>query len=184
VRKIALFCNFQVERFAQAVAPAGAFHPRSSTSLTGNALSRWHSSWRTFNDSDISVVEALKHGGVAVQVLRLDAEQIIAENIVEKLGRADTFVVRESSATVRVNRVILLGICLGMQLAIVEFARNLVGFADPNPIEYDTKINYPVIDVLGALRRRRTCVISRMEVAHRRSTRRKGSARNKDIGSR
>jgi hypothetical protein len=66
--------------------------------------------------------------GVPLQVLRLDAKQITA-------GQADTFAVRESSATARVDRVLFLRICRRKQLAVVKFA-------GVNPIKFDTKTNH------------------------------------------
>jgi hypothetical protein len=135
--------------------------------LTGSLLSRSCSSERAIYDSDKSVIQALKHGCVAVQVLRLDAEQITAENIAEKLGPADTFVVRESSATRRVNRVLVLRLCRETQLAVVKVA-------GANRIKCDTRTNDPGMSVS----------YPELAVVQRRSTGRKRSVKGKDIDSR
>jgi hypothetical protein len=135
-----LFCNGPVEWLAQMLAPPGTVGPPPSVLPTGSLLSRWCSSERAIYNSDVSVIEALKHCRVAVQVLRLDAEQITAENIAEKLGRADTFVVRESSATARLNQALVLRLCRETQLAVVKFA-------GANRIKCDTKTNDPGMPV-------------------------------------
>ncbi len=48
----------------------------------------------------------------------------------------------------RENKVPYLGLCLGMQLMVVEFARHLVGSDDPNSTEFDRSTHYPVIDLM------------------------------------
>jgi CTP synthase (UTP-ammonia lyase) len=50
----------------------------------------------------------------------------------------------------RTDRVPFLGICLGMQFAVVEFARNVLGWADANPTEFDSATEHPVIHFLLA----------------------------------
>jgi CTP synthase len=118
----------------------------------------------TLHDSYISVVEALKHGGIphglGVQLLWIDAEELEQENVADRLAGADGLIVpggfgdRGSSGMIaaiqyaRTHRMPFLGICLGMQLAVVEFARNVLGWADANSTEFDSATEHPVIHFL------------------------------------
>ena len=93
-------------------------------------------------DSYISVIESLYHAGFAnnvkVKVQLVDSETITKENVAEKLSRFDGVVVPggfgnrgiegkiETIKYVRENKIPFLGICLGMQMAVVEFARNVL----------------------------------------------------------
>lgn len=48
----------------------------------------------------------------------------------------------------RENKIPFLGICLGMQLAVIEFARNVMGMSGANSTEFDKDTKYPVIDIM------------------------------------
>ena len=116
------------------------------------------------HDAYISVVEALKHGGIAskatVNILWIDSEQVTEENVAEKLARADGILVPggfgdrgiegkiQAIRYARERRIPYLGLCLGMQLAIVEFARDVVGFSDAHSIELNPRTVHPVIDLM------------------------------------
>jgi CTP synthase len=120
--------------------------------------------YTNLHDSYISVVEALKHGGIAhgvgVQLLWIDAEEIDAETAAEKLADANGLIVpggfgdRGSLGMMaaikyaRTRKLPFLGICLGMQLAVVEFARNVIGWDDANSTEFNPETGHPVIDIL------------------------------------
>ena len=96
------------------------------------------------HDAYISVVEALKHGGIfshtTVNIKWIDSETVTAENAEELLGDVDGILVPggfgdrgiegkiEAIHYARTHKVPFLGLCLGMQLSIVEFARNVVGY--------------------------------------------------------
>ena len=115
-------------------------------------------------DAYISVVEALKHAGYAndaeVKINWIDANQLTAENAAELLGSADGIIVpggfgqRGTEGKIQVIRyareqdVPMLGICLGMQLTCVEFARHVLGLADANSAELNPDTPYPIIDLM------------------------------------
>ncbi len=112
-------------------------------------------------DAYLSVAEALKHAGihlgVEVEIDWLDAEEAGLEGALE---RADGILVPggfggrgiEGKITAarfaREHGVPYLGICLGMQIAVVEFARNVCGMEGANSSEFDPETPYPVIDLL------------------------------------
>jgi CTP synthase len=115
-------------------------------------------------DAYISVVEALKHAGFAydadIEVDWINAEYINAENAAEKLQNCDGILVPGgfgdrgvegkivATKYARENNVPFFGICLGMQLASVEFARSIMNFEDAHSSELNPKTSYPVIDLL------------------------------------
>ena len=115
-------------------------------------------------DDYISVVEALKHAGYAfdtdIEVNAINAEHVTAENVKELLNDADGILVPGGFGDrgvegkilaiqyARENDVPFLGICLGMQLATVEFARNVLGLKGAHSTELNPKTKYPIIDLL------------------------------------
>ena len=115
-------------------------------------------------DSYISVIESLYHAGFAnnvkVEVDLVDAEKINRENANEKLSKYDGIIVPggfgnrgiegkiETIRYARENKVPFLGICLGMQMAVVEFARDVLGIKDANSAEFDDKTKNPVIHIM------------------------------------
>jgi CTP synthase len=115
-------------------------------------------------DAYLSVVEALKHAGfkhgVEVNVDWVDAENLEAEEVEKQLSRYDGVLVPggfgvrgiegkvEAIRYVRENNLPFLGICLGLQCAVVEFARNVLGLKDANSTEFEPNTPYPVIDLL------------------------------------
>ncbi|RBP04819.1 CTP synthase [Rossellomorea aquimaris] len=115
-------------------------------------------------DAYISVVEALRHAGYQfdsdIEVRWLNSELIDNENVAEKLADVDGILVPggfgdrgvegKIAATqyARENKVPFLGICLGMQLASVEYARNVLGLEGAHSAELNPETPYPVIDLL------------------------------------
>ena len=115
-------------------------------------------------DAYLSIVESLKHAGIAndtrVKIAMVQAEDVQAENAAALLGAADGILIPGGFGTrglegkiaaaryARENGVPLLGICLGMQMAVVEYARNVLGYADANSSEVEPKTQYPVIDLM------------------------------------
>lgn len=113
------------------------------------------------HDSYLSVNEALKHGGLAhdarVHIDWIDSETLTDENAAQILGNADGILVPGGFGTrgvpgkicaakyARENKVPYLGICLGLQVAVIEFARNVLGLADANTTEIDPDTQNPVI---------------------------------------
>ncbi len=115
-------------------------------------------------DSYKSLNEALYHGGIAnscrVNLRFVDSEKIENEGIGGQLDGADAILVPggfgnrgiEGMITAvqwaRTRRIPFFGICLGMQMAVVEYARNVCGFERANSSEFDAETPYPVIDLL------------------------------------
>jgi len=115
-------------------------------------------------DAYLSVVEALKHAGFSydtdINIHWIDSEKLTADTIKEELSKVDGIVVPggfgdrgiegkiEAIRYARENKVPFLGICLGMQLAIVEFARNILGYKDAHSTEINPTTEHPVIDLL------------------------------------
>ena len=116
------------------------------------------------HDAYLSVVEALKHGGIAnktsVNIKWIDSEELNAGNAEEYLGDVQGILVpggfgqrgTEGKITAityaRTHQVPYLGLCLGMQLAIVEFARNVLGLPKAESIELEPETPDPVIALM------------------------------------
>ena len=145
------------------------------------------------HDAYISVVEALKHGGITnhatIDIKWVDSETITEDNVDGLLGEVDGILVPGGFGTrgiegmitairyARENKIPFLGLCLGMQLTIVEYARNVVGFRDAHSIEMDPNTTHPVIalmpdqngieDIGGTLRLGAyPCVLAKGSLAH------------------
>ena len=115
-------------------------------------------------DSYISVVESLQHAGfvnkVKVEVEMVDSETIVPENVKEKLSKYDGIVVPggfgdrgiegmiETIKYAREEKVPFLGICLGMQMTVIEYARNVLGIKDANSAEFSSNTKNPVIHIM------------------------------------
>jgi CTP synthase len=115
-------------------------------------------------DAYISVVEALKHAGFAfdsdVEINWINAEEVTKDNVHELLADANGILVPGgfgdrgvegkilATQFAREQKTPFLGICLGMQLATVEFARNVLGLAGAHSAELDPNTPYPIIDLL------------------------------------
>ena len=120
--------------------------------------------YTTLHDAYISVVESLKHGGLAhksnVTIKWVDSETVTKDNVDEILGDVSGIIVpggfgdRGTDGMInairyaRENGVPYLGLCLGMQLSIVEFARHVCGFRDAHSIELDPQTTHPVIHLM------------------------------------
>ncbi|MDQ1278295.1 MAG: synthase [Thermodesulfobacteriota bacterium] len=115
-------------------------------------------------DSYKSLNEALVHGGIAndcrVNLKFVDSEKIEKDGINHQLDGADGILVPggfgdrgiegmiQAAHYARTNKVPYFGICLGMQMAVVEYARHICGMEKANSSEFDEKTPYPVIDLL------------------------------------
>lgn len=116
------------------------------------------------HDAYLSVVEALKHGGIyartTVHIKWVDSETVTKDNVADILGDVDGVLVPggfgsrgiEGKITAiqyaRENQIPFLGLCLGMQLAIVEYARNVIGYSDAHTVEFDPDTTHPVIALM------------------------------------
>ncbi|GIM45758.1 CTP synthase [Collibacillus ludicampi] len=118
----------------------------------------------SLRDAYISVAEALYHAGFAnnanVEIEWIQAEDLTEENVAEYLRNVDGILVPggfgdrgvegKIAATryAREKQVPFLGICLGMQVAVIEYARNVLGLEGANSSEINETTKYPVIDLL------------------------------------
>ncbi len=115
-------------------------------------------------DSYKSLNEALEHAGIKnkakVNIVFVEAENITAKNAKKVLGFSDAVLIPggfgergvegmiHACNYARLNQVPYLGICLGMQIAIIEFARNVLKLKDANSTEFNLKTPYPVIALI------------------------------------
>ena len=115
-------------------------------------------------DAYKSILESFIHAGAIneckVQVVNVHSEFITAENVEEKLQGLDGLLVAPGFGHrgiegkiiavqyARENGLPFFGICLGMQMAVIEFARNILGFSDAHSTEMDEKTQHPVINMM------------------------------------
>ncbi|MFT4398960.1 glutamine hydrolyzing CTP synthase [Bacillus sp. SW14] len=115
-------------------------------------------------DAYISVVESLRHAGYAfdtdVKVKWINAEEVTESNIEELTSGTDGIIVPGgfgdrgvegkivATKYARENNIPFLGICLGMQVASIEYARNVLGLKGAHSAEIDPSTQYPIIDLL------------------------------------
>ena len=116
------------------------------------------------HDAYLSVAEALHHAGYQlgadVKIDWIDSEQITRENAADMLGKADGILIPggfgqrgiegmiAAAEYARINRKPFLGICLGMQIAVIEFARNAAGLPDAHSGEFAPECAHKVIDFM------------------------------------
>lgn len=118
----------------------------------------------SLHDAYISVVESLKHAGIAssasVNIKWIDSETVTAENVGELLSDVTGILVPggfgdrgiegkiQAIRYARENNIPFLGLCLGMQLSIVEFARDVLGYEDAHSVELNPQTTHPVIHLM------------------------------------
>lgn len=116
------------------------------------------------HDAYLSVVEALKHSGLAndsaIEIDWVNSNDVTAENVAGRLADADGIIVPggfgqrgtegkiQAIRYARENDVPMLGICLGMQLTCIEFARNVLNLEAANSTEFVLDTRFPVIDIM------------------------------------
>jgi len=138
-----------VDRVHRAVAPV-------NISIVGKYV--------TLKDAYLSVIEALKHGGfqhgAKVNMTWIASDELIDANVEDVLSEADGilvpggFGIRGVEGKVaaiqfaRERRIPYLGLCLGLQCAVIEFARHVCGLEGANSSEFDPSTPHPVIDLL------------------------------------
>jgi CTP synthase len=119
-------------------------------------------------DAYLSVVEALKHAGfahgAAVELDWIEAETLTGEDVGRRLRDLDGIVIPggfgergvegkvAAASFARTNDLPCLGLCLGMQVMTVEFARNALGLEGANSTEFDPQTPHPVIDLMDSQR--------------------------------
>ena len=116
------------------------------------------------HDAYLSVAEAIRHAGYyldsKVSIRWINSEDITKLNVASKLKDVDGVVVPggfgnrgiegkiDTITYVRVNKIPFLGICLGMQLTCIEYARNVCGLKDANSIEFEELTKTPIITIM------------------------------------
>jgi CTP synthase len=115
-------------------------------------------------DAYKSILESFIHAGAVneceVQIVNVHSEFITDENVQKKLKDLDGLLVAPGFGNrgvegkiiavkyARENQLPFFGICLGMQMAVIEYGRNVLGWADANSTEMDKTTTYPVIDLM------------------------------------
>ncbi len=118
----------------------------------------------SLRDAYKSIYEALDHAGIhnnaQINILMIEAEELEAAEGFELISTADGILVPggfgdrgipgklKAIKYARENNIPFLGICLGMQCAVIEFARNVLAYKDANSTEFDGNSAYPVIDLM------------------------------------
>lgn len=118
----------------------------------------------SLQDSYISIAEAFKHAGAdletEVKIRWVYSGDLTSENIKETLAGVNGILVAPgfgdrgiegkilTAQYARENKVPMLGICLGMQIMTIEFARNVLGYTKANSMEFDTSTEHPVISLM------------------------------------
>ena len=116
-------------------------------------------------DAYLSVNEALRHAGYyensVVNIDFVDSEEITKYNVADKLKNADGIIVPggfgnrgiegmiDAIEYARTNKLPFFGICLGMQLATIEYARNVCGLENANSLEFDELTKNPIITLMS-----------------------------------
>ena len=116
------------------------------------------------HDSYLSIEEALFHAATSLDtkadILWIDSAEVTENNVKEILKTADGIIIPGgfgergvegmivAAKYARENNVPLLGICLGMQVMVIEFARNVLGYKDANSTEFNENTSHPVISML------------------------------------
>jgi len=135
-----------------------AKHPQGSVTIA------MVGKYMALHDAYLSVAEALRHGGfengVQVDIRWVDSEQVDDGNVHEVLAGCDGvlvpggFGVRGVEGMIaairyaREERIPYFGICLGMQMAVVEYARHVCGLSDAHSSEFGIPTAHPVIDLM------------------------------------
>ena len=157
VRRLGLICHMpDLTEWATMVHRAKTASGSVTIALVGKYVA--------LHDAYLSVAEALTHGGiengVQVDIRWIDSETVTDENAPELLSGCDGVLVPGGFGSrgvegkisairyAREHKVPFLGICLGMQMAVVEFARNVAGLAGAHSSELDPRTAYPVIDLM------------------------------------
>ena len=118
----------------------------------------------TLQDAYKSIYESLCHAGIAnnckVHIKKIDSEKINSTNVDKYLKDVKGLLIPggfgnrgiegkiEAIKYARSNKIPFLGLCLGMQLAVIEFSRNVCGWKNANSTEFNKKTRYPVISLL------------------------------------
>ncbi len=154
--------TLQMQEWTQLVAKIKHPRPEVTIGLVGKYVE--------LHDAYLSVVESLHHAGwyhdvdVRIKWINSEALEQMGDNYTEVLEDVAGIVVPggfghrgiegkiKAANFARVNNIPYLGLCLGMQVAVVEFARNVLGLPDANSSEFDPQTSNPVIDLMQTQR--------------------------------
>ncbi len=125
--------------------------------------------YTSLRDSYASIIQAVEHAGVQlgakVQLEWIDSTDLLEQNVAQRLKHVHGVIVPGGFGVrgvegklacirhVRENGIPYLGLCYGMQIAVIEYARNVCGMEGANSTEIDTDGPYPVIDILPEQKR-------------------------------
>ncbi len=134
------------------------------TKLKGTVKIALVGKYMQLQDAYLSVAESLRHGGFAngvnVEIGYIDSETIKEDNVNKILGEYDGILVPGGFGNrgiegkilaikyARENNIPFLGICLGMQMAVVEYTRNVLGLKDASSAEFSSTTENPVIHIM------------------------------------
>lgn len=149
-------CNADMSSWNEYLAKKDAAHGECDIAIVGK--------YTDLPDAYLSVIEALHHAGVAldrnVNVHLIDGEELDDANAEDVLGSMDGILVPggfgvrafegkiAAARYARTHDVPYLGICLGLQAAVCEFARDVAGMPKASSAEFDAELEYPVIDLM------------------------------------
>lgn len=152
-----------LKEWSQMVSRMWAFQDEVAVGLVGKYVES--------KDAYLSICEALKHGGIAlglrVNIKPIEAELLTKGNVDASLAGLDGILVPGGFGQrgiegkimavryAREKEIPFLGICLGMQVAVIEFARNVLGFREAHSTEFNPHTPYPVIDLMPSQRKTR-----------------------------
>ena len=156
-RKLGLDCpEPELSEWRAMVSRIKNAHRRVSIALVGKYVQ--------LHDAYLSVAESLQHAAAAndavVDIKWVDSEELSEENIDDILGSVDGILVPGgfgdrgiegmilAARYARVNDIPYLGICLGLQIAVIEFARNVLGWRDASSAEFTADSQHPVIALM------------------------------------
>jgi CTP synthase len=116
------------------------------------------------HDAYLSIIESLNHAGFEtgadIKIKWIDSEEVTEASVREHLCDVDALIIPggfgdrgiegkiAACRFARENNLPFLGICLGMQIAVIEFSRNVCGLLDANSSEFDENSSQPVIDLM------------------------------------
>lgn len=152
-----------LKEWSQMVSRMWAFQDEVTIGLVGKYVES--------KDAYLSICEALKHGGIAlglrVNIKPIEADLLTEGNVEARLSGLDGILVPGGFGQrgiegkimavryAREKEIPFLGICLGMQVAVIEFARNVLGFREAHSTEFNPHTPYPVIDLMPSQRKTR-----------------------------
>ncbi|SHE43579.1 CTP synthase [Alkalibacter saccharofermentans] len=135
-----------------------------SKSLKGKVKIALVGKYVELHDAYLSVAEALKHGGIAndcdVEIKWVHSEDVTEDNAEKVFSDVKGIIIPggfgergiegkiAAARYARIKKVPYLGLCLGLQIAVIEFARNVAGLKGANSAELDPNTPYPVIDLM------------------------------------